>query len=139
MKREQLEKRRWQALALHRKGLKQVAIARKLEVTQGAVSRWLRIAREGGDQALRIKKPTGIPSRLSPEKQKQLPGLLARGPQAYGFEGKRWTRARIGDVIRREFGVSYSNENVSYVLRKIGWKAKSLKRGKPSRRNKKRR
>jgi transposase len=138
MKREQLEKRRWQALALHRKGLKQVAIARKLGVTQGAVSRWLRMAREGGAEALRIKKPTGIPPRLPLEKQKQLPVLLARGPRKYGFADKRWTRSRIGDVIRREFGVSYSDENVSYILRKIGWKARPLQRRKSGRRNSKR-
>lgn len=117
--------------------MKQVAIASKLGVTQGAISRWLRMAREGGDQALRIKKPTGIPPRLPKEKQKQLPALLARGPQTYGFGDKRWTRSRIGDVIRREFGVSYSDENVSYILRKIGWKAKPLRRSKPGRSNRK--
>lgn len=135
MNREQLESRRRRALALHRQGLKQVDIAGRLGVTQGAVSRWLRMVREGGEQALCIRKPQGVPSRLPPEKQRQIPALLARGPATYGFDDNRWTRSRIGEVIRREFGVSYSDENVSYVLRKLGWKDEPLRPGRSEHRN----
>ena len=32
-----------------------------------------------------------------------------------------WTRARVGQVIRREFGVGYSDSHVGRLLAKIGW------------------
>jgi transposase len=47
--------------------------------------------------------------------------LLARGPEAYGFRGDVWTRARVRAVIKQEFGVTYSEEHVGRLLRKVDW------------------
>lgn len=99
-----------------------------LGVTQGAVSRWVTAAKTGGLDALRRREPSGAPSKLSFEQLQLLPALLARGPEKYGFARTRWTRGMVSELIWSAFGVLYSDENVSYVLRKIGWKEAPLRR-----------
>ena len=53
------ESRRLQAWELHQQGWSQRRIAEALGVTQGAVSQWLKQAREGGAGALRHNPATG--------------------------------------------------------------------------------
>jgi hypothetical protein len=50
-----------------------------------------------------------------------LPDILARGAEAYGFHGTRWTRARIRQVIEDLLGVSYHVDHMSYLMDNIGW------------------
>src|SRR5918997_6842778 len=78
--------RRLPAWELHQKGWKQQEIAQALGVTQGALSQWLKRAREGGVEGLRHRSLPGVPPRLSPEQQDQLLELLAQGAEAFGFQ-----------------------------------------------------
>ncbi len=120
--RQQLnEWRRLRAWALHQAGWSGRAIAQALGVTPGAVSQWLKRAREGGAQALVHRRPPGSAPRLSAEQQAQLPTLLAYGAEAYGFMGDVWTSKRVVAVIKQEFGVGYHRAHVSRLLRQIGW------------------
>jgi transposase len=112
--------RRLRALELKERGWKQSEIAEALGVSEGAVSQWMKRAREEGAQALRHKPPPGAPSRLSDEQRARLPELLARGAQAHGFRGEVWTCERVAIVIRKEFGVSYHPAHVSRVVRGLG-------------------
>ena len=74
-----------------------------------------------GVEALHRRQGGGPKPRLREEQLKQLPDLLARGAEAYGFRGDVWTRGRVAVVIKREFGVSYSFPHVGRLLAKIGW------------------
>jgi transposase len=112
--------RRLRALELKERGWKQSEIAEALGVSEGAVSQWMKRAREEGAQALRHKPPPGAPSRLSDEQRARLPELLARGAQAHGFRGEVWTCERVAIVIRKEFGVSYHPAHVSRVVWGLG-------------------
>ena len=114
------EGRRLRAFELKERGWKQSEIAEALGVTEGAVSQWMKRAREQGAQALRHKPPPGAPSRLSDEQRARLPELLAQGAQAHGFRGEVWTCERVAVVIRREFGLSYHPAHVSRVVRALG-------------------
>jgi transposase len=114
------EGRRLRALELKERGWKQSEIAEALGVTEGAVSQWMKRAREEGAEALRHKPPPGAPSRLSDQQRARLPELLAQGAQAHGFRGEVWTCERVAVVIRREFGVSYHPAHVSRVVRALG-------------------
>jgi transposase len=114
------EGRRLRAFELKERGWKQSEIAEALGVTEGAVSQWMKCAREEGAQALRHKPPPGAPSRLSDEQRARLPELLAQGAQAHGFRGEVWTCERVAELIHREFGVSYHPAHVSRVVRALG-------------------
>lgn len=115
------EARRLRAFELKQQGWKQTDIADALGVTDGAVSQWMSRARDGGKEALYRSVDTGPEPRLSHEDRRKLPALLKKGPEHYGFRGKRWTRSRVGRVIQREFGVSYHDTQVGRILAEIGW------------------
>ena len=116
-----MEARRLRAWELVQKGWKQTDVAEALGVTRGAVSQWVAQARQGGTQALRRRKPPGGRRKLSDVKLAQLPRLLSRGPSAFGFCGDIWTRGRIAQVIRQEFGVSYDPSQVGRILKECGF------------------
>ena len=115
------EGRRLRALELHEQGWTGSRIAEALGVSQGAVSQWLKAARAGGREALRRRRRGAKAPKLTAEQRAQLPELLARGAEAYGFIGDVWTTARVAELIRREFGVRHHPAHVSRILRAIGW------------------
>jgi transposase len=115
------EGRRLRAWELKQQDWSQQAIADALGVTAGAVSQWMRRAREGGVEALRRRVAPGPAPKLTDEQREQLPPLLARGAEAFGFRGDVWTAKRVTTVIRREFGVRYHPNHVGNLLRAAGW------------------
>lgn len=116
------EGRRRRAWELKELGWKQTAIAAALGVTSGAVSQWLKRARsEGVEEGLRAHPAPGPAPKLTPEQLAQLPALLDRGAEAYGFRGQVWTCKRVGEVIRRTFGVSYDPSHISRLLHRLGY------------------
>src|SRR5690348_11300030 len=115
------EYRRLRAWDLAQQGWKQRQIARALGVTEGAVSQWLKRARAEGRAALRRHPPPGPAPRLTPEQRAQIPALLARGAEAFGFRGDVWTTKRVAAVIARAFGVRYHPAHVSRLLRALHW------------------
>ena len=115
------EGRRLRALELHEQGWTGSRIAEALGVTRGAVSQWLKTAREGGREALRRRPPRGHRPKLTDAQRAQLPALLAKGAEAYGFIGDVWTTGRVAEVIRRALGVRHHPAHVSRILKAIRW------------------
>jgi transposase len=115
------EGRRLRALDLHERGWSGRAIAEALGVTGGAISQWLRRAREGGREALRSRPPPGPTLKLTDEQRAALPSLLATGAEAYGFVGDVWTTRRVAVVVKRAFGVSYHPAHISRLMRQLDW------------------
>jgi transposase len=116
--REERRKRAWQ---LKEQGWQQKDIAAALGVSEGAVSQWLKRGREQGVQALKAHPPKGVTPRLTAEQKAQIPELLAKGAEAYGFRGDVWTASRIAQVIARTFGVHYHRDHVGRLIREAGW------------------
>jgi transposase len=115
------EWRRLRAWALHQEGWSGGAIARVLGVTPGAVSQWLKRAREGGAQALVHRMPPGPASKLTAEQKTELVRLLEQGAEAHGFLGDVWTTKRVAALIRHAFDVRYHPASMSRLLRELGW------------------
>jgi transposase len=113
------EGRRRRAWELKAQGWQQQDSAAALGVTGGAVSQWLKRAREHGVAALRRHPAPGRPPRLTPAQRAQLPALVERGPAAYGFRGQVWTCKRVAAVIRRTFGVTDHPAHVSRLLHAV--------------------
>src|SRR5690349_22634236 len=101
--------RRLRALALFERGWKQKTIAEALGVTKGAISQWIKKARdlptEQQQEALRVKKSTGRPPLLSAEQRQAVGHFVEQDPEDFGFIGNVWTAKRVRDVARRELGV----------------------------------
>jgi transposase len=119
---EKLEARRIAAMARLRRGESTSAIARSFGVSIQSVQRWARCYRLRGEEGLRHLPKSGPHPKLAHEKLAQLPGLLAKGPIAYGFETPVWTSDRIASLIWRRFRVRYSRDHVHKLLPRLGWK-----------------
>jgi transposase len=115
------EMRRVRAWELKQSGWQPSKIAEALGVTRGAVSHWFKKAEAEGVKALSKCRGGGPKAKLSEADLKRLPELLTQGAEAHGFRGEVWTRARVGEIIKREFGISYTLEHVGYLLKKMGW------------------
>ena len=113
------EGRRRRAWELKEQGWKQQDIAAALGVTGGAVSQWLKRAREQGVAGLRRHPAPGPTPKLTATQLAQLPALLERGAESYGFRGQVWTCKRVAEVIRRTFGVTYHPAHVSRLLHAV--------------------
>jgi transposase len=113
------EWRRHRAWELSKLGWSQKEIAEALGVTEGAVSQWMKMAREQGEEGLRGKIAGGPPARLTKEQLEQLPRLLEQGAEAHGFAGAVWTTEPVAMLINKQFGVSYHPAHVSRLLQAI--------------------
>jgi len=115
------ERRRFQALKLKRKKWKQRDIATALDVSEGAVSQWLKTATDAGEKGLQARPHTGRTPELIMEQKQLIPDFLSHGAEAYGFRGAVWTCARIRKVIEWEYGVSYHKSHVARLLKDMKW------------------
>jgi putative transposase len=70
--------------------------------------------------ALRKRRATGRPSRLSREQLQLIPDIFAQGAVIHGFPDNRWTTARLAAVIEVRFGVHYDHDHVGRLMQKLG-------------------
>jgi transposase len=119
---EKLEARRITAMARLQRGESTSSIARSLGVSIQSVQRWARCYRLRGVEGLRRLPKSGPHPKLAHDKLARLPGLLAKGPIAYGFDTPVWTSERVALLILQRFRVRYSFDHVKHVLASIGWR-----------------
>lgn len=115
------QNRRFRAVALFKKKVAQVEIARQLGVSRQAVSLWVNRYLAEGEQALQRKPRSGRPPKLTAAKKKQLLRVLAAGPQRAGYKTQLWTSDRIRRLILDRFGVEYHVHHIPKLLRECGW------------------
>ncbi|MBV8314892.1 MAG: IS630 family transposase [Planctomycetaceae bacterium] len=108
-----------QAWRLKHLGWKQRQIAVALDVTEGAVSRWVATARCECPAALRARPHLGPAAKLEPDQLRLIPDFLSHGAEAYDFRGEVWTCSRVAKVIEEEFGVSYHKGHVARLLKEL--------------------
>jgi transposase len=118
---EALEKRRFHAIQMLERGLRQAEIARQLRVVPQTVARWVHDYRSGGKSALRKAGRAGRKPRLSEQQRQQLEKLLVAGPEQLGYETPLWTCPRVAHLIEQEFAVTYHEGHVWKILVGLGW------------------
>ena len=112
---------RLQAAQMLGQGTDPVQVAGLLQVSTKSACAWRRAWRAGGEAALASKGPGGNPCKLDEDQLAQLAAALDAGPAACGWgEDQRWTLAKVADLIRRLFHVSYTLRGVSYLLHRMG-------------------
>jgi putative transposase len=120
--REQMEERRLAGGRLLKTGkLSQAEIARQLGVSRTSVSVWAKQVAKEGMNRLRKRKASGSVSKLTQKQKQALKRLLDRGANACGFPTDRWTLARVAELIKREFGVTYHPNYLNRLLRSLGF------------------
>jgi transposase len=113
--------RRRRALELLKSGLSLNEVARRIECAASSVMRWHDAWRRRGAAALNVGSSPGRPQKLRPVQQRRLLKVLLKGPLAHGYNTNVWTTARIAEVIRREFGVSYHRDHIGRLMHSLNW------------------
>lgn len=108
----ELEQRRQLAVRRVLEGWTQKDVAAFLGVTPGAVNRWVRAYRQGGDEAIKAKPTPGRPSKLTARQERSVLTWLAKSPRAFGYKTELWTTRRLAEVIEKRFGVRF---NANYL------------------------
>ena len=119
--RDRREQVRLAAADLNEAGASDREVARRFRVTRMLANRWRRALASGGRQALVSKGPGGARCKLSAGQLHALEAVLEAGPAACGWSDQCWTLARIGEVVRRRFGVEYTLAGLDLLLHRIGW------------------
>lgn len=109
------------AIRLLQKGYARAEVADILDVAESSVYDWQSKFRKGGLAALSTKVASG-PKRLLTGKQLlQLYWWLRGNPRHVGFDFGLWARKIARELIRREFGIDYSPQNVGKILAMLGF------------------
>ena len=83
---------------------------------------WQKKYREGGGLAeLSTKMAPGRKKLLTDRQLLQLSGWLRMNPRQLGFDFGLWTRKIVRELIRREFGIDYTPQNVGKILKMLGF------------------
>jgi transposase len=117
----ELAQRRRRALALLEQGLAPVTVAQRLGVDRRSVRRWKAAVGRHGPDALRARRASGRPPKLSVQQHRRLERTLLAGAQAAGFESDLWTCPRVAQLIRQRFGIGYHVDHLGRLLRSLGW------------------
>lgn len=112
---------RIQAIQLIAQGYTKREVANILQVTEASVYGWQKAYQEGGLAALSTKIASGRKRLLSDEQMLKLARMLRLNPRQLEFEFGLWTRKRVRELISREFGIDYTEQNIGKVLKLLGF------------------
>lgn len=119
---------RIQAARMLEKGIPAVRIAEELGVARTSVQRWKKIIATHGIEALKVIPEAGRPGQLSEADLKWLSPALREGAAAHGFGTDLWTLKRVNELIRKRFGLNYSDVHVWRLLGKMGFSSQKPER-----------
>ncbi len=87
------------------------------------IYKWIRKAKGRGHglQALRSRKGTGRPRKLTAKQERQvLRWVNGKDPRQYGFDFGLWTRGVVGELITAKYGIELSLASVGHLLARLG-------------------
>lgn len=109
------------AIRMLHQGYTRAEVATILDVAESSIYEWQSKFRQGGLAALSTKIASGRKSLLTDKQLLQLYKWLCGNPRQVQFDFGLWTRKIIRDLIRREFGIDYSLQNVGKILKMLGF------------------
>ena len=119
--RRSTKEERVQAIRLLHQGYTRAEVAEILDVAESSVYDWQKKYREGGLAELSAKMAPGRKKLLTDGQLLQLSGWLRMNPRQLGFDFGLWTRKIVRDLIKREFGIDYTMQNIGKVLKRLGF------------------
>jgi transposase len=119
--RRSLEDTRSLVLSAVDKGMTVDEAAAVFEVGRSTIFGWLKVRRELGLAALKVKQAPGREPQLTDRQMAQLRGwIVGQDPRQLQFEFALWTREMVGELIKRKFGVEFTPQWVGTLLRRLG-------------------
>jgi transposase len=117
------EQVRLAAAELIQAGASDREVAKRFRVSRMSANRWRRALAAGGRSALASRGAGGAKCKLSLAQLRELETVLDAGPATWGWdEDQCWTLARIAEVVRRRFKVTYTLAGLDLLLHRIGWR-----------------
>ena len=84
------------------------------------IYKWLRVARRGGEAALKARKHPGRRPTLTARQKLQVRGWInGKDPRQYGFDFGLWTRQIVAALIEQKFGVRIGVTAVGRLLAEL--------------------
>jgi transposase len=112
---------RIESIRLLQQGYTRAEVANILKVAESSVYDWQSKFRKNGLAALSTKIASGRKSLLTDKQLLQLYKWLRGNPRQVQFDFGLWTRRVVRDLIRREFGIDYTPQNVGKILKMLGF------------------
>lgn len=119
--RQALERRRFKAIKLHKKGFSQYRIAKDLGVSFEAVSNWVEVYEQQGLKGLKTQGSPGPKSQLTDNDRKKLKAAILKGPEAFGYDTGIWTLQRIAAVIRKLTETTFQTTQTWRIVTALGF------------------
>jgi transposase len=125
---------RKQAERLFAAGERQSVVARQLGISRQCVHNWYWEWQGAASthRPLPRRRGSGRKPRLTPAQLHEVEVALRQSPEAFGFQGQRWTLWRIAVVVKQVTGVEFHPSSVWRILRAMGWTLRRPRRRKPS-------
>lgn len=98
-----------------------------LNITVGAIYKWIRKYLTEGINGIFNKKSPGRPAKLTKTQIKNLLKLIEDGPEICGFESACWRTPMIQELVLSKFGVFYSAHYLSQLLGNLGFSYQKAK------------
>lgn len=122
------QRKRVRAARLLRAGKSVAEVALAVGVARQTIYTWQRVLDEKGIEGVRAIADVGRPGQLDAGDFKWLDAALREGAQAHGFGTELWTLKRVGDVIKRRFGIKFSDVHVWRLLGSMGFSSQKPER-----------
>ncbi len=109
------------AISAVTKGNTYLQVGMILKVTEESIRLWVRAFLLEGPEGLISKRGPGRPSKLTKSQRRELDKIITEGPAAAGFPGACWRSPMVQSLIRDKFGVIYSPNYISQLLKNMGF------------------
>lgn len=111
---------RLMAVRRHQEGERASSIMKSFGLCRTTIYRWLRSAKNRGEQALKARKHPGPNPKLTPRQERAVrTWICGRDPRQHGFDFGLWTRKVVVDLIERKFKKKLSLNAVGRLLAKL--------------------
>ena len=116
-----LEEIRIRAVQRVQEGESPEVVIKALGFSRACIYNWLARYRSGGWHALKTGKRTGRPRKLNGRQISWIyRTVVDKNPLQLKFSFALWTRAMVGVVIKKQFGIKLSDASVGRLLRQLG-------------------
>jgi transposase len=119
--RKELEKIRLEVITLVKQGMTPTEVAKKMGLGTNRVFEYLARYREGGINAIKSKKATGRPPKITASQMKWLYETITdKNPSQLKFPFVLWTRKLIQQLLKSKWGLSLSLSSIGRLLSRLG-------------------